>query len=154
MITGLGHWVQIAVQKYVHPMAILDWIRVSDKKKKNISICWKAVLWAFDIIGNNIVWNVGNGADLHIGIDPWGGYKWRQHLPTILIDKLHSAGIFFLKDIGGLGMIHLMEQGWISVDNLRLSDIQDVLCWNGFLATLKASHVRLTNNADILVWNL
>ena len=41
-----------------------------DKKKKNISICWKVVLWDFDIIGNNLIWKVGNGADLRIGIDP------------------------------------------------------------------------------------
>ena len=51
-------------------------------------------------------------------------------------------------------MTLLREQGWLSANNLGLSNIQDVLCWNGFLAILKASHVRLTNNADILVWNL
>ena len=78
-------------------MSILDWTRVSDKKKKNISICWKAVLWAFDIIGNHLVWKVGNGADIRIGIDPWVGCKWRNHLPSLLIDKFHSAGIFSLK---------------------------------------------------------
>ena len=46
-----------------------------------------------------------------------------------------------------------MEQGWISADDLGLVDYQDVSCWNGYLAILKASHVRLTNAMDVLVWN-
>ena len=52
LIHGSGLWVKIALQKYVHPSSFLDWIRSSVKKKRNISICWKAVLWSFDIIGN------------------------------------------------------------------------------------------------------
>ena len=51
-------------------------------------------------------------------------------------------------------MTYLMEQGWLSADNLGLTDIQDVLCWNGFLAILKASHVRLSDDVDELVWNM
>ena len=80
LIAGSGLWVQIAVHKYVHPMSIMDWIRVSDKKKKNISICWKVVLWAFDINCKHLVWKVGNGTDLRIGIDPWVGCKWIHHV--------------------------------------------------------------------------
>ena len=75
IIAGSGLWVQIAVQKYIYPLTILDCIWVPVKKKKNISICWKAVLWDFDTIGTNLVWKVGNGADLRIGLDPWVGCK-------------------------------------------------------------------------------
>ena len=153
IIASLGLWVQIAVQKYIYPLTILDWIRVPVKKKKNISICWKVVLWDFDVIGNNLVWKVGNGVDLRIGIDPWVGCKWSHHLPILLRDKLHSAGIFHLKDIGCPGLTLQSDQGWISANIIRLSDLQDVLCWNGYLAILKASHVRLSTNGDTLVWN-
>ena len=75
IIAGSGLRVQIAMQKYIYPLTILDWIRVPVKNKKNISICWKAVLWAFDTIGTNLVWKVGNGVDLRIGLDPWVGCK-------------------------------------------------------------------------------
>ena len=153
IITGTGLWVQIAVQNYVHPLSILEWIRVPDKKKKNISICWKAVLWAFDLIGNSLVWKFGNGVDLRIGIDPWVDCKWRHHLPILLLDKLHSAGIFHLKDIGCPGLSFISDQGWLSANIIGLSDAQDVLCWNDYVAILKAIHVRLSTNGDTLVWN-
>ena len=55
----------------------------------------KVVLRAFDIIGNYLVWKVGNGVDLHIGVDPSVGCKWRHLLPSFVFDKLHSAGVFF-----------------------------------------------------------
>ena len=70
IIHGTGLWVNIVVQKYIHPLNILEWIRSPVKKKKNISICWKAVLWAFDIVGNFLVWNIGIGIVVRIGIDP------------------------------------------------------------------------------------
>ena len=70
------------------------------------------------------------------------------------IDKLHSVGVFSLKDIGVPGLIPLMEQVWLSVDQLGLDDHQDVAVWNGYLSILKRSHVRLTNDNDVLVWNL
>ena len=78
----------------------------------------------------------------------------RHHLPTSLLDKLHSDGIFFLKYIGCPSMTLMCEQGWLSANTLGLSDPQDVLCWNEFLAILKSSHIRLSNCEDTLVWNL
>ena len=44
LIQGSGLWVQIALQKYVSPLSLLDWIRVPEKKKKCMSIVWKVVL--------------------------------------------------------------------------------------------------------------
>ena len=46
-----------------------------------------------------------------------------------------------------------MEQGWLTIDNLRLVDEQEITCWNGYLAILKASYVKLSNDVDMLVWN-
>ena len=97
---------------------------------------------------------MGNGVDVRLVLDPWVGCKWIHLLQSLLIDKLHSVGIFFLKDIGGLGMTFMMEQVFLSTDIFGLVDIQDITCWNDFLAILKASHVRLSDDVDELGWNL
>ena len=96
------------------------------QEEKEHLICWKAVLWAFDTIDTNLVWKVGNVADMRIGLDPYVGCKWRHQLPTSLLDKLHSEGIFFLKDIGCPSMTLMCEQGWLFGNTLGLSDPQDV----------------------------
>ena len=68
LLHGTGLWVQIAFQKYIYPLSLMDWIRVIVKKKLCMSICWKSVLWSFDLIGNYLIWKVGNGANVRIGL--------------------------------------------------------------------------------------
>ena len=70
-----------------------------------------------------------------------------------MIEILHSAGYFFLKDVGTATISCLMEQGWLSSVYLGLVEELDINTWNGYLAILKTSHIRFNNNEDLLVWN-
>ena len=124
------------------------------KRKKNISICWKAVLWAFDIIGDFLVWKIGNGSAVRIKLDPWIGCNWRHALHLPMLDRLHLAGLYCLSDIGIPGLTDLMAQQWLFADFIGFSDPFDIDVWNGYLTILKSSHVRISNDDDILVWNL
>ena len=143
IIHGTGLWVKIVVQKYIHPLNILEWIRSPVKKKKNISIYWKAVLWAFDIIGIFLVWKIGNGTVVHIGLDPWIGCKWRHALPSSMLEKLHFAGFYCLSDIGFHGMSVVMAQQWFSTEFIGFTDPLEIDVWNGYIAILKSSHVSI-----------
>ena len=154
IILGKGLWVKIAFQKYIQPLNILEWIRSLVKEKENISICWKAVLWAFDIIGNFLVWKIGNGTTVRIGLDPWIGCKWRHVLPYSMLEKLHLAGFFCLSNIGIHGLSVLMPQQWYSDEYIGFVDPLEIDVWNGYLAILKSSHARISNKDDALVWNL
>lgn len=97
IIHGNGLWVQIAIQKYIHPLSLIDWIRSSIKQKRRIYTCWKAVLWSFDLIGNSLVWKVGNEAEVRIGLDPWVGYLWRHILPAQLIERIPPFWFLFFE---------------------------------------------------------
>ena len=70
-----------------------------------------------------------------------------------MTDKLHYAGIYFLKDIACVGVSIVMDQGWLNVDILGFVDNQEIISWNVYLALLKSSHVRISNEADLLVWS-
>ena len=133
---------------------ILEWIRSISKKKKNISICWKTVLWAFDLIGNSLVWKIGAGRDVRIGLDPWYGCKWRHTLPVPMLDRLHLAGFYCLSDIGIHGLSTLMAQQWFSAEYIGFTAPLEIDVWNGYIAILKSSHVRISIDDDALVWNL
>ena len=107
---------------------------------------------SFDLIGDGLVWKVGNWDDVHTGIDPWVGWKWRHILPPHLIECLHNHGFYFLNDIGCPGTSMLLEQGCLSSKNIGIVDIQDALIWNGYIIILKASNVRLSDVVEELVW--
>ena len=81
------------------------------------------------------------------------GCKWRHILPLSLMDKLHSVGFYFLKDIGCPNVSLLLNQGWFSAALIGLVEQQDITCWNEYLALLKSSHVRLSCDEDLLIWN-
>ena len=72
------------------------------------------------------MWKIGTSATVRLGLDPWVGCKWRHLLPSYLIEKLHSIGVYSLKDIGVPGLTPLKEQGWISFEQLGLDDHQDL----------------------------
>ena len=87
-------------------------------------------------------------------MDPWIGYKWRHILPPFVIEKLHLARFYFLSDIGIPGLTCLMFQQWLTAEFIGFTDPQEIAVWNGYIAILKASHVRFSNDDDALVWNL
>ena len=47
-----------------------------------------------------------------------------------------------------------MPQQWFSAEYIGFDDPFEIDVWNGYLAILKSSHVRITNDNDALVWNL
>ena len=101
-----------------------------------------------------MVWNIGNGNAVCIGIDPWLGCKWKHTLPPSMIETLHLAGFHFLFDIGSHGLNAMMPQLWFYVESIGFSNPQEIDVWNDYVAILKSSHVRISDDDDALVWIL
>ena len=76
------------VEKYIAPDTVVDWIRNSLKGHKGGSIIWKAVNKSFDVIEDNLIWKVGNGRSVQVGIDLWIGCNERYRLSEPLVISL------------------------------------------------------------------
>lgn len=64
---GFGHrW----SERYIAPETVDGWIRYPVKSLNNVSIIWKAVILAFPLVGNWLVWCVGRGTKVQVGLDP------------------------------------------------------------------------------------
>ena len=70
-----------------------------------------------------------------------------------MIDNLHYAGYFVLKDIAFPGTVLLQDQGWLNVDLFSFVD-QEIIIWNNYVVLLTSSHVRISIEDDQLVWSL
>ena len=103
---------------------------------------------------DSLVWKIGAGRDVRIGLDPWSGCKWRHTLPVPMLDRLHLAGFHLISDIGIPCMSGLMSQSWLSAGSIGFTDPLEIAALNGYIAILKSSHVRLSLAVDFLIWNL
>ena len=59
------------------------------------SIIWKALVQAYDLIGTGLVWRVGSGSRVRLGMDPWVGSS-RSHLLPEVRSSSSSSGIWIL----------------------------------------------------------
>ena len=138
--------------KYIAPLTLIEWIRLADKSRTNCSVVWKVVVKHFDLVGSGLVWRIGNGRRVRLGIDPWVGCGRDRVLPEEMRLHLVTRGCLFITDIEDQENSSLWHQGWISAQRLDIhDDLQEA--WEGFIRQLRVTNVRLTNRDDKLVWD-
>jgi hypothetical protein len=60
------------------------------KKYQNASIIWKEILSSFHLIDNWLVWRIGKGGEVLIGLDPWIDYNEAQKLTNHLMLEIKT----------------------------------------------------------------
>lgn len=73
---------------YLFPDSLDDWLINPVKSMQNIYIIWKAVVVAFPLVGNWLIWRVGRGTKMKVGLDPWIGCGEDYRLPAHIIIHL------------------------------------------------------------------
>jgi hypothetical protein len=143
LISTTSLWTKVTQQKYVAPLSILEWIRSPGSRTTGISVMWKAVQRAFDVVGNSLTWQVGSGNSLRIRRDPWAGCLREHLLPDDLYTTFERGGYFHLAQIADPLHTTLWQQGWKSGRILELNEPQTII-WNRYILSLRKANIRLS----------
>ena len=95
LITIENLWTQVVNHKHIRPHTIHKWLRIPSKKVSLTSIIWKSMVLYFDVIGDGLVWRVGDGNKLCLGKDPWMGSGGAHLLLDPLIQSLQEKGLVY-----------------------------------------------------------
>lgn len=144
-------WSEVITHKYIWPLSIIDWIRRPSWNRNGISVVWRAILNTIPIIRDGLLWKIGNGASVRIGIDPWTRSGNSYQLPPDLINYLNNRGIRYIGQLGDHQNSTFLSQAWFSEKNWNIP-IEWDRTWQNFLQALTESHVRLNNEDDELIW--
>lgn len=111
---------KIVVWKYIYPLSCIDWVRIQNKYKSNVSNIWKVLLASFNIIESRISWRIGTGEQALIGIDPWSGNGGSYVIPPKLIKYLNRQGIEIINHISNPEATSIWGQGWKITHDLNI----------------------------------
>ena len=90
---------------------------------------WKEMISIYDVIGDQISWNIRNKKTFRIGYDSYIGSTVDHMLPENMIDTLFDNGHIFLFQIHDPNKSNLFQQEWLSSAHLGFTGDEEVI-WN------------------------
>jgi hypothetical protein len=105
-------WSEVVTHKYMWSSTVLDWLRRPSWNMKGISVIWRVVLNTLPIIRRGLIWRIGNGGSVRIGIDPWIGSENAYQLPPELNSLLNHNGVHYITHLGDPHNTTFSQQAW------------------------------------------
>ena len=65
-----GLWHHVIISKYLKMCTVEAWLRGKKFLSRGVSAIWKGFLLTLPWLGRNLAWQVGNGKNVLLGIDP------------------------------------------------------------------------------------
>jgi hypothetical protein len=102
---GIDLWHKIIKEKYFPNSLFWSGFTPQTNPSKNGTIIWKAIINYFHIVGDWLIWKIGNGSKVLIGKDPWIVCSNNHLLPEDLITSLNHRGFYYLNQVGRMDFI-------------------------------------------------
>ena len=131
--------------------SIEEWFHQPTKTHKGGSLCWKAFVEAFPLVGNWVAWQVGDGRRIRIGQDPWVGSGDNFRFLVTLISQLKEKGISTLADASSYTDRNQRGTVWKTSQEVELTK-NDAPVWNSYINQLRTNFVHLDKEKDKLNW--
>ena len=111
---------------------------------------WKGFLHTLPWLGGGLIWKVGNGRAIRLGLDPIIGQGSTFLLPLDLHEYLEDYGICTLDQAKNLTTY--AHNYWFSVADLDLEGDWKTL-WENYTAGMEYGRIRLSEHCDSLLWS-
>ena len=124
--------------KYMKNLPVHSWIREKCFRVRNVLAIWKGFLLTFPWLGKGILWQVGNGSDIRLGVDPVVGLGSSFILPGDLRAYLEDYGICTLAQ--ARNETSFASGYWFTAEDLDLcGDWKS--CWENYVRGLEYSRI-------------
>jgi len=100
-----------------------------------------------------LIWQVGKGDRVQIGLDPWVDIKGRHGLSPQRILNLRGKGYYMLRRVVKWPRSTIRLQEWLTWRELGLGE-ENAIKRQIFINYLKDSNVRIREEDDWLGWSL
>ena len=144
-------WGRIMREKYCPNASIEEWFHQPTKTHKGGSLCWKAFVEAFPLVGNWVTWQVGDGRRIRIVQDPWVGSGDNFRLPITLFSQLKEKEISTLVDARSYTDRNQRATVWKTTQEMELAE-NDAPVWNSYINQLKTNFIHLDEEKNKLNW--
>lgn len=144
-----GLWFQLLSVKYLKRLSLHCWLRKKSFSLRRVSVIWKGFPLTIPWLGKGLIWKVGNGSSIRLGVDPIVGLGSFFLLPLNLLDYLADYGICSLEHARNQ-TLHAQNY-WFLADDLELRGEWKIL-WDNYIRGLEFGRIRLSDNSDSLLW--
>ena len=127
-----------------------SWLREKCFSPQSASIIWRGFLQTIPWLGRGLIWQVGNGSAIRLGVDPIVGLGSTFLLPCDLRDYLEDYGICTLAQ--ARNQTPFASSYWFSADDLDLQGDWKII-WENFMRGLEFGRIRLSDHYDSLLWS-
>ena len=74
VLNSSGIWNKLISVKYLKNRPVHIWLREKRFVVQNVSILWRGFVETLLWMGKGLIWNVGNGSSVWVGVDPMVGF--------------------------------------------------------------------------------
>ena len=145
-----GSWHNILISKYLKHLSVIEWLRNKRFSTRRVSIIWRGFIQSLPWLGSHLAWQVGDGKNILIGLDPIIG----AHTSYILPDDLRTYLVDL--EICTLAQAHNLlpdaQHYWYTANELGLAGSWKAT-WNDYTEGLVSGGIHLSSSADSLVWD-
>ena len=128
-------------------MSLQSWFRLKKFRHWNASLIWKGFIKTLPWIGKGLLWQVGNGTEVRVGVDPIVGLGCSYILPDELRYYLEDYGICTLDQAR-----NHTTRFWFSAEELDLCE-EWSNPWKLYIRGLEFNRIRLKEETDSLLWS-